>query len=172
MSGFWAVPRMNGLAGLSARARCSITSSRGMNRLSSSSVSLVRVLSSCEVRKPSKKCTIGSRVRSVAECATAAMSWASCTEAELSRQTPVCRTAMTSWWSPKMDRPCVASERAATWNTVEVSSPAIRYMLGIISSRPWEAVNVVDSAPPCSAPCMAPAAPPSDCISMTVGTWP
>ena len=57
-------------------------------------------------------------------------------------------------------------------STVEVSSPAILYMLGIISSRPWEAVNVVLSAPPCRAPCRAPAAPPSDCISTTVGTMP
>ena len=71
-----------------------------------------------------------------------------------------------------MLRPCAASDRAATLNTVEVSSPAILYMFGIISSRPWDAVNVVDSAPPWSAPCSAPAAPPSDCISMTVGTMP
>lgn len=71
-----------------------------------------------------------------------------------------------------MLKPCVASERAATWKTVEVSSPAILYMFGIISSRPWEAVKVVHMAPACSAPCMAPAAPPSDCISTTVGTWP
>ena len=34
-------------------------------------------------------------------------------------------------------RPCAASERAAMWNTVRVSSPAILYMLGIISSKPW-----------------------------------
>ena len=53
-----------------------------------------------------------------------------------------------------------------------VSSPAILYMLGIISSRPWEAVNVVVSAPACSAPCTAPAAPASDCISTTSGTIP
>ena len=71
-----------------------------------------------------------------------------------------------------MDRPCAASERAATWNTAGVSSPAILYMFGIISSRPWEAVNVVVSAPLCSAPCNAPAAPPSLCISTTVGTLP
>ena len=38
---------------------------------------------------------------------------------------------------------CVASVRAATWMTVGVSSPAILYMFGIISSRPCEAVNVV-----------------------------
>jgi hypothetical protein len=45
-------------------------------------------------------------------------------------------------------------------------------MFGIISSRPWEAVNVVASAPPCSAPCNAPAAPASLCISTTAGTVP
>ena len=79
---------------------------------------------------------------------------------------------MTSEWSPKIDRPCAASDRAATWNTVEVSSPAILYMFGIISSRPCDAVKVVLRAPPWSAPCMAPAAPPSLCISMIVGTVP
>ena len=79
---------------------------------------------------------------------------------------------MTSWWSPKIDRPWVASERAATCSTADVSSPAILYMFGIIRSRPWLAVNVVVSAPPWRAPCMAPAAPPSDCISTTVGIVP
>src|SRR5215212_1403851 len=53
-----------------------------------------------------------------------------------------------------------------------MSSPAILYMLGIISSRPCDAVNVVHSAPACSAPWIAPAAPPSDCISITRGTPP
>ena len=33
--------------------------------------------------------------------------------------------------------------RAATWKTVLVSSPAILYMFGIISSKPCEAVKVV-----------------------------
>ena len=56
--------------------------------------------------------------------------------------------------------------------TAGVSSPAILYMFGIISSRPCEAVNVVASAPLCSAPCRAPAAPPSLCISTTEGTVP
>jgi len=51
-----------------------------------------------------------------------------------------------------------------------VSTPAILYMLGIIRSRPCDAVNVVESAPAWSAPWTAPAAPPSDCISMTSGT--
>ncbi len=71
-----------------------------------------------------------------------------------------------------MDRPWAASDRAATWNTVAVSSPAILYMFGIMSSRPWDAVYVVLMAPPWSAPCMAPAAPASLCISMMVGTVP
>ena len=56
--------------------------------------------------------------------------------------------------------------------TVLVSSPAILYMLGIISSRPCDDVKVVPSAPACNAPCSAPAAPPSLCISMTLGTVP
>ena len=60
---------------------------------------------------------------------------------------PVARAAITSLWSPKMESACVASERAATWKTVAVSSPAILYMLGIISSRPCDAVNVVRQRP-------------------------
>ena len=46
------------------------------------------------------------------------------------------------------------------------------YILGIINSSPCEAVNVVVSDPAWSAPCSAPEAPPSLCISMTVGTVP
>ena len=79
---------------------------------------------------------------------------------------------MTSEWSPNIDNPCAAIDLAATWKTVALSSPAILYMLGIMSSRPCDAVNVVLRAPPCSAPCRAPAAPPSLCISMIVGTEP
>ena len=130
------------------------------------------MFSSCEVRKPSKKWTNGTRVRSVAACATSARSCASCTDADESSAKPVCRTAMTSEWSPKIDSPWAASDRAATWKTVDVSSPAILYMLGTMRSRPWEAVKVVASAPPWSAPCIAPAAPPSLCISTTEGTVP
>ncbi len=99
-----------------------------------------------------------------------AKSCASCTEPEASSAKPVWRAAMTSEWSPKIDSAWVATVRAATWRTNGVSSPAILYMLGIISSRPCEAVNVVASAPACRAPCTAPAAPPSDCISTTSGT--
>jgi hypothetical protein len=71
-----------------------------------------------------------------------------------------------------MDRPWAASARAETWNTVEVSSPAILYMFGIINNRPCEHVKVVVSDPVWSAPCTVPAAPPSDCISTTRGTVP
>ena len=112
------------------------------------------------------------RDASVAACAMAAKSCASWTEPEASIAKPVCRQAMTSEWSPKIDSACVASVRAATCIAKGVSSPAILYMLGIISSRPCDAVNVVASAPACSAPCTAPAAPPSDCISTTFGTMP
>ncbi|OQC35158.1 MAG: hypothetical protein BWX64_02579 [Acidobacteria bacterium ADurb.Bin051] len=79
---------------------------------------------------------------------------------------------MTSEWSPKIDSAWVATVRAATWSTNGLSSPAILYRFGTISSSPWEAVKVVVSDPACSAPCTAPAAPPSDCISITSGTTP
>ena len=124
------------------------------------------------MRNPSKKCTNGTLVRRLAACATRAMSCASCTDADASRAKPVWRTAITSEWSPKIDSPWVAIDRAATCSTDGVSSPAILYRLGIISSRPWEAVNVVVRAPLWRAPCSAPAAPPSLCISTTVGTLP
>ena len=45
-------------------------------------------------------------------------------------------------------------------------------MLGIINSKPWEAVKVVVRAPACNAPWTAPAAPASLCISTTTGTLP
>ncbi len=112
------------------------------------------------------------RPASVAALAMAARSCASCTELEASSAKPVPRVAITSEWSPKIDSACVATARAATWKTVGVSSPAILYMLGIISSRPCDAVKVVASAPACSAPCTVPAAPPSDCSSTTRGTLP
>jgi hypothetical protein len=66
----------------------------------------------------------------------------------------------------------VAIVRAATWMTHGVSSPAILNMFGTINSSPWLDVNVVAIAPFCSAPCSAPAAPPSDCISTISGTNP
>jgi hypothetical protein len=71
-----------------------------------------------------------------------------------------------------MERAWAARERADTCMTSGESSPAILYMLGIISSRPWEAVKVVARAPAWRAPWMAPAAPASLCISITSGTVP
>ncbi len=101
-------------------------------------------------------------------CAIAAMSWASCTEPEARRANPVWRQAITSWWSPKMERAWVARERADTWKTAGSISPAILYMFGILRRRPWDAVKVLVSAPACKEPCTAPAAPASLCISITV----
>ena len=85
---------------------------------------------------------------------------------------PVLRVDMTSEWSPKMERAAQATERAETWKTVLVSSPAILNMFGIIRSRPCEAVNVVVNAPEVSAPWTAPLAPPSDWSSETSGMVP
>ena len=45
-------------------------------------------------------------------------------------------------------------------------------LFGIISSRPCDAVKVDVSAPLCSEPCTAPAAPASDCISITLTVSP
>ena len=41
-----------------------------------------------------------------------------------------------------------------------------------MSNNPCEQVNVDERAPACNAPCTAPAAPPSLCISITLGTSP
>ena len=130
------------------------------------------MFTSCEVRKPSKKWRNGTRERSVAAWATSAKSWASWTEPAASIAQPVARACITSLWSPKIESACVAIVRAATWMTAGVSSPAILNMFGIIRRRPCDAVKVVASAPFWSAPCIAPAAPPSDCISTTSGTTP
>jgi hypothetical protein len=127
---------------------------------------------SCDVRKPSKKCRKGTREARVAAWATAAMSWASWTEFEARKAKPVWRQAITSEWSPKIERAWVARARAVTCIVKGVSSPAILYMLGIMRRRPCDAVKVVASAPACSAPCTAPAAPPSDCISAISGMTP
>ena len=130
------------------------------------------MLTSWLVRKPSKKWRNGTLARSVAACATAAKSCASWTDPAASIAQPVARACMTSLWSPKIESAWVASVRAATWMTAGVSSPAILNMFGIISRRPCDAVNVVVSAPFCSDPWTAPAAPASDCISTTDGTVP
>jgi hypothetical protein len=130
------------------------------------------VLTSCEVRKPSKKWTNGTRVRSVA-------AWA------IERHVvgllhraprPAGRTPVPHRHHVGMvaeDRQPLRGQRAGrdmehrrgqfTGDLVHVGS---------ISIRPCEAVKVVVSAPACRAPCIAPAAPPSLCISTTVGTLP
>ena len=79
---------------------------------------------------------------------------------------------MTSAWSPKMLSAWAASARAETWKTQGSSSPAILYMFGIMSSKPWLAVNVVVIAPAAREPWTAPAAPASDCISTIFNTLP
>lgn len=77
---------------------------------------------------------------------------------------PVYRVAMTSEWSLNIDKACLAMVLEATWMTVGANSPAIRYILGIMSNRPCEAVKVEVKDPEAMAPWSAPAAPPSDCI--------
>ncbi len=149
-----------------------MTSSSRISAAMSASSSNAILAISCDVRKPSKKCRNGTRDRNVAAWDTSAKSCASCTEPAESIAQPVLRACITSLWSPKIDNACVAIVRAATWTTVGVSSPAILNMLGIMRSKPCDAVNVVANAPFCSAPCNAPAAPASDCISTTSGTTP
>src|SRR5579859_3035252 len=53
---------MKGRSGDSARPRCARTSSAGTSARRSSSDSISIVFSSCEVRNPSKKCTLATRV--------------------------------------------------------------------------------------------------------------
>src|SRR6202046_2156790 len=114
----------------------------------------------------------GTRACSVAASAISAVSCASCTLADDNSAKPVVRQARMSEWSPKIESADVASERDATWKTVALSSPAILNRLGSINIRPCDDVKVVVMAPDCSAPCTAPAAPPSLCISCTTGTLP
>ncbi len=66
-----------------------------------------------------------------------------------------------------MDSAWEATALADTWMTPGRFSPAILYMLGIISKRPCDAVKVVVNAPAAREPCTAPAAPASLCISTT-----
>ncbi len=58
---------------------------------------------SCELRKPSKKCRNGRRASRVAAWDTSARSITSCTLPEASIAHPVWRVAITSEWSPKME---------------------------------------------------------------------
>ena len=66
----------------------------------------------------------------------------------------------------------LANARADTLNTPGNCSPATLYKLGIIRSNPCDAVNVVVNAPADKEPCTAPAAPASDCISVTCTVCP
>ena len=80
----------------------------------SSSVRTSILATSWLVRKPSKKCRMGTRLRRVAEWQMAAKSWACWTLSEESIAKPVMRQDITSEWSPKMLSACVASARAVT----------------------------------------------------------
>jgi len=62
----------------------------------SSRVSSSTLATSWDSRNPSKKCTKGTRVASVAAEEISVMSITSCTEPDASRANPVCRTALMS----------------------------------------------------------------------------
>ena len=156
---------MTGFSGERPRARWAATAFSSISARRSSSPRQLIFITSCDVRKPSKKWMNGTRASSVAAVAIAAKSCVSCTDEAQSIAQPAGRAAITSAWSPKIERACAARARAATWKTVGVSSPAILNMFGIISRSPCDEVNVVVRAPDCSAPWTAPAAPPSLCIS-------
>ena len=90
-----------------------LISSVGKSALISSSVMMFIFCISCDVRNPSKKWTTGKEVLRARMCAMSAKSCASCTEFEHKSIAPVCRTAITSLWSPNMERAWVATVRAA-----------------------------------------------------------
>ena len=125
---------------------------------------------SCEVRNPSKKCRNGTRPARVAAWEMQAKSWASWTELEASRANPgLAAGHHVGMIAEDRERHGSPAVRAATCIAKQVSSPAILYMVGIISRRPCDAVKVVARLPACNAPWTAPIAPPSDCISVTSG---
>ena len=82
----------------------------------------------------------GTRALTADRWATAARSMHSWTQEEASWAKPVWRQAITSEWSPKMEKALVPTVRAATWMTPGRSWPEIRYRGGTISIRPWLAV--------------------------------
>ncbi len=94
--------------------------------------------------------------------ATNPRSMTSCSEDAASMANPVWRTAITSWWSPKIESACAARARAETCSTPGNSSPDILYMLGTINSNPCDAVKVDVKAPAARDPCTDAAAPASD----------
>lgn len=163
----WPSWRECGLFGFRPRARWARSSSQGTICCMASYGITIGLLISCEVRKPSKKFMKGTEVFSVAMWLTSAMSIVCCTLLPARIANPVCRVAITSVWSPKMHSACLVIARAATWKTSGFSAPAMMYMLGTMSSSPWEDVNVVTLAPTSTTPWHAPAAPASDCICVT-----
>jgi len=66
----------------------------------------------------------------------------------------------------------VATERALTCMHMGVSSPAILYMFGIMRRQALRRREGRRERARASAPWTAPDAPPSDCISLTLGTVP
>ena len=80
---------------------------------------------------------------------------------------PVPRMAIASSWPAKMVYPFVATVREATWNTPGSNSLEILNMFESMIIMPCDDVKVVVRAPAFKAPCIAPAAPFSDCISCT-----
>ena len=91
----------------------------------SSSVQVRSFWISWEVRNPSKKWMTPMLAWMADRWATGARSMTSWGLPEASMAMPVPRQAITSWWSPKMDRAWVVRVRAATWNTPGSPSPAI-----------------------------------------------
>jgi hypothetical protein len=94
------------------------------------------LFTSWEVRKPSKKWIKGTRHCRVTLWATKAKSCASCTEPEAEHGKAGAARRHHVLMIAKDRQPLRREERAATWNTAAVSSPAILYMLGSISIRP------------------------------------
>ena len=139
-SGFSAIPRITGAFGFNARARNSANACWSISGAKSSFSNASIFWISCDVRNPSKKLTKGTRDLMVAKCATPAKSITSWTEPSANIAKPVWRHAITSWWSPKIHNACDANVRADTWNTQGNNSPAILYILGIISNKPCDAV--------------------------------
>ncbi len=107
----------------------------------------------------------GTRPSIAARCGTAVRSITSCTLPSHIMASPVCLHAITSEWSPKMEKACVPTVLELTCRTPGSSSPLSLYSAGTISISPCEAVYEVVSAPASSAPCIAPAAPHSLSIS-------
>ena len=138
----------------------------------SSSVSCSILATSCEVRKPSKKCTNGTRASSVAACAISAKSMTSCTELEAS---------MRESGGPRGHHVAVIAENGERLagqrprGDVENGRGQLARDLVHVRDHEQQALRRRErggKAPVCSAPWTAPAAPPSLCISITVGTVP